>query len=171
MPWHNSEIKFGIVTRSLHALIALTIISQIVLGFFMNAPILYFIHKSLGLTLLFLAILFVIWLCIDRHPGYPKTMPSWEKMAAIAERYLLVVFVLVMPISGWLMSSAAGRPPSFWGWFTLNAPISLNKELASFLSDIHTISAWILSGLIAIHVLAAIKHALIDKDSILRRML
>jgi cytochrome b561 len=170
MQWRNSENKFGLVTRSLHVLIALTIIGQIVLGFFMNAPILYFIHKSLGLTLLFLAVLFVIWLCIDRHPGYPKMMPTWEKLAAIVERYLLVIFILVMPISGWMMSSAAGRAPSFWGWFTLNAPVPLSKNLAGFMSDIHTISAWILAGLIAIHILAALKHALLDKDGILRRM-
>jgi cytochrome b561 len=174
----NSAANYGIITKLLHWLIALCIAAQILLGFFMddiaNKALrgqAYFIHKSLGLTLLFLAVLFVLWRCFNRKPAWPAHMPQWERFAARTVHFLLYATILVMPLSGWLMSSAAGYPPSFWGWFTVAAPIETSKALSHFFNQIHSVTAWTLSGLIGIHVVAALKHFFIDKDGVLQKML
>ena len=68
------------------------------------------------------------------------------------------------------MSTAAGYAPSFWGWFTVAAPIAESKAVANFFDSVHEVCAWILGILIIIHILAALKHALLDKDGVLKQM-
>ena len=69
-----------------------------------------------------------------------------------------------------MMSSVAGYPPSFWRLFTLTTLVPVNENLSGLLSNVHTTCAWIMIVLIAIHILGALKHALIDRDDTLKRM-
>jgi cytochrome b561 len=174
----NTAKHYGLVFKILHWLIALLIICQIFLGFFLHhlenkASIQrgFFVHKSMGISLLFLAIIFILWRFINRKPSWPNTMPLWERFAARCVHVLLYLSILIMPLSGWLMSAAAGYPPSFWGLFTLHSPFAVNAKLASFFGDVHVTCAWIISALIIIHILAALKHAFIDRDDVLQKML
>lgn len=177
MRWRNTTQKYGIITRLLHWLVGLTIISQIILAIVMeNATgsivgTLYFVHKSLGLTLLFLAVMFVVWRFFNPPPKLPASTPPWQKLAANVMHITLYALILIMPLSGWFMSTAAGYTPNFWGWFSLPAPIGVCKAAAAFFSLVHEICAWLIGICIIIHVLAALKHALIDKNDVLKRML
>ena len=76
-----------------------------------------------------------------------------------------------MPLCGWIMSVASERVPSFFGFFRLPLPIKPNKALALFMKESHEIIAWILVGMVVLHVLAALKHHFINKDNVLKRML
>jgi cytochrome b561 len=174
----DNHIHYGFITKTLHWLIALLMISQLLLGIYTNyAPPtlvgqLFFWHKSLGLLLLFLVIFFVLWRLINIKPAYLNTMPRWEKFLATFVRFLLYAAMLSLPLSGWIMSTAAGYIPSFFGWFSLAFPyVEPNKDLAHLFNEMHESIAWVISILIAIHLLAALKHHFIDKDNILRRML
>lgn len=176
MPNHTIQ-RYTAFTRLLHWLIALIIIGQIILAIVMeniSAPIvrsLYSVHKSLGLTLLVLGIVFVIWRLFHKSPPLPNTVPTWQRIAARFVQFCLYCLIVIMPLSGWFMSTAAGYAPSFWGWFTVAAPIAQSKAAAGFFSEVHEVCAWIMGILIIIHSLAALKHALIDKDSVLKQML
>jgi cytochrome b561 len=173
----NASQRYGLIMRLLHWLIALTIITQIIIAIAMEnitGPIvrdLYFVHKSLGLTLLSLGTLFVAWRVFNKSPALSNPIPIWQRYAANIVHFLLYCLILIMPLSGWLMSSAAGYPPSFWGWFTVAAPLEQSQTVADFFGSVHEVCAWIMSALIIIHILAALKHALINKDDVLKQML
>lgn len=173
----NSNQRYGLITRCLHWLIALTIITQIIIAIVMeniNGPLtrdLYSVHKSLGLTLLLLGVLFVVWRFFNKRPALPNGLPLWQRYAANLVQFSLYCLILIMPLSGWFMSTAAGYAPSFWGWFTVAAPIEHSKAVASFFGSVHEVCAWALGVLIIIHILAVLKHVLINKDGVLKQML
>ena len=96
-------------------------------------------------------------------------MPSWEKRLARVVHTFLYLVVIAMPISGLVMSSAAGKAPQLFGW-VISLPIAENKPLAKFLAKVHLVLAWSLLTLLFLHVSGALKHHFIDKNNILRRM-
>ena len=174
----NIETQYGIVTKFLHWLMALIIIGMLALGLYMSAlPIseeklqLYGIHKEFGILILMLVIFRITWRIGNIVPLLPNTIPAWQKFAAHAVHWALYGFMFALPITGWLMTSAAGLPPSFFGLFTLPALLSPNPVWLNLFVTIHT---WLAYGLIATfgaHVGAALKHHFINKDDVLRRML
>lgn len=174
----DNTTTYGWLTKSLHWLIAIIILLQLLLGVSFDylpsswqMPA-YSLHKSFGLLLLALAIIFVLWRMINPKPQYPATMKPWEKLLAYAVRISLYFLLIAMPLSGWIMSTAAGYPPQFFGLATIPAPfIPHSTPIASKAVELHELFAWIISILIALHFLAALKHAFINKDGIMRRMI
>jgi cytochrome b561 len=174
----NTQTQYGIVTKSLHWLMALIIISMLCVGLYMaGLPIseqklqLYGIHKEFGILVLMLVMFRITWRIGNIVPLLPASIPTWQKFAAHGVHWMLYGFMFALPITGWLMTSAAGLPPSFFGLFTLPSLISPNSALLNLFVDIHT---WLAYGLIATfgaHVGAALKHHFINKDDVLRRML
>lgn len=178
MPIKNTAKRYGSVFKLLHWFIALLIISQIFLGFFLHhleskALIRcgFFIHKSLGITLLFFAIILILWRLMNHKPAWPNTMALWERFAAHLVHILLYLVILIMPLSGWIISAASSHPPSFWGLFRLPLPFFVSNNLASFFHDLHITCAWLLSTLIIIHTLAVLKHVFINRDDVLQKIL
>ncbi|HEV2613616.1 MAG TPA: cytochrome b [Gammaproteobacteria bacterium] len=174
----NTQTQYGIVNKFLHWLMALIIIGMLALGLYMSdLPIselklrLYGIHKEFGILILMLVMFRIVWRIGNIVPLLPPTIPAWQKFAAHAVHWMLYGFMFAMPITGWLMTSAAGLPPSFFGLFTLPSLIAPNDALFKLFIEIHT---WLAYGLIATfgaHVGAALKHQFINKDDVLRRML
>jgi cytochrome b561 len=79
--------------------------------------------------------------------------------------------MIVLPLSGWLMTSAAGRPISFFGLFSLgNLPIAKNDQLHEGLEEVHELLGWAMLGLLAIHVAGALKHAFDGHGHMIGRM-
>lgn len=182
----------------LHWLIALLIIAMLALGFWMHelpkdAPktaafdlfnlgiytmtlpepvsvrTFYFnLHKSIGITLLAIILFRVYWRVTHVAPAFPDTMKAWEKKLADAGHKTLYVLMLVMPLSGFVMSIY-----SKWGimWFGMPLVKGLdNPELREIFTEVHEITAWLLIIVIVLHVAAAIKHKVIDKDDVMKRM-
>lgn len=177
MNCRNTSEKYGSVSKFFHWLIFIFFIIQIIVALSMgNVPksvqsYFYTFHKSLGLLILLAAFLFIVWNLSNLKPQWPGTMPKWERISARTIHLALYTLILLMPISGWLMSTAAGHPPNFFWLVQIPMPgIVKNKALAQIVSNIHSLLAWILCTLVGIHILAALKHHFITKDNILTRI-
>ncbi|MDF1655669.1 MAG: cytochrome b [Coxiellaceae bacterium] len=179
MTIRNDSESYGTITKLLHWVIFLCVLAQILIGFFRediaNKTIqgdLMMIHKSIGLSLIVLSILFILWGIFSRKPDWPVDMGEWEKIAARIGHTLLYCLVLVMALSGLCMSTAAGYPSSWFGVFTVLAPwVPISKPLASTFAKIHVLCAWALVVVGCIHIAASLKHQYMDKDHILSRMM
>lgn len=169
----NSYQQFGTLTKFAHGLLAIVIIAMLIVGCYMGEwgiPVIGQLHKCVGLGVLLLAIFFIIWYFINERPAYPVTMPCWEQIAAKISHLSLLLAVLIMPLAGWLMSTAAGKPPQILGLALPMPGIPLSTPLRILGKETHYYVAWILVVLVSIHSLAALKHCFIDKDNILQRM-
>lgn len=175
MQFKNSEDRYGLISKIFHWLMACLVIGMLTVGLYMvTLPLspqkfkFYGWHKEIGMTLLLLAFLRLFWRMRNKVPLL--ALPKFEKIAAWAMHWVLYGFMFAMPFTGWLMTSAAGFPVSFFGWFTIPNLISPNEEHRKFFGMLHE---WLAYGLIAaiiLHTTAALKHHFIDKDEILRRM-
>lgn len=172
----NTRDHYGWVAIVLHWLIAILLIGLLVLGFYMTAlPIslqklkLYGWHKEYGFLALFLAIIRMSWRLMNVIPHL--SLPWFEVWAARAVHLTFYGFMFAMPVTGWLITSAAGLPASFFGLFVLPNLVAPNEEWRLLFQVIHQ---WIGYGLIVtifLHASAAFKHHVINKDDILKRMI
>ncbi|HCK18356.1 MAG TPA: cytochrome B [Thalassospira sp.] len=177
MTLRSTKNAFGAVTKTIHWVMALLVISVFSIGWYMDLlPLgmekLEWIsrHKSLGVTVLALVVLRVIWRHREPTPeGLGKT--RIERLAAKAGHLGLYLLMFAMPLTGWTMSSAANFPVSVYGLFTLPNLVSPNQELFETLRTVHWLLSWAVAGLVGVHILAALKHHFWDRDATLRRML
>jgi len=173
----NSTTYTGIAII-FHWLIALLFFTAFPLGIYMaDLPLsptklqLYSYHKWIGITVLMLAILRVLWRISHRPPALPASLPRWQQIATHAVHHSLYLLLLLIPISGWLMSSAKGFQTVWFGILPLPDLVAKNKALGNFLQETHELLNFTLMGLVSLHILAALKHHFIDHDGILVRML
>lgn len=129
----------------------------------------YNVHKWLGATVFFVVVLRLVWRW--RHPApAPLPGPAWQRHAAAAAHALLYVLLLAVPLVGWMASQAGGHPLVWFGVLPLPAPVPVDKALNESLHQVHKVLAWSLTGLIGVHIAAALKHRWIDRDAVLSRM-
>jgi cytochrome b561 len=178
MQLKNSKQKFGAIAQLFHWTIVVLIVIQFVLaqradGLPRGAALLatLALHKSVGITILALAILRLVWRWVNPVPPMPSTAPHWQQVAARVSHIALYAVLLLMPLFGWLMSSARNFPVSWFGWVTLPDLIGANKQAYEFFHEGHEILAIVLLVLALAHIAAALKHHFIDKDDVLMRML
>lgn len=162
----------------LHWLIAAAIFSTFLLGQYMTqlqlSPVklkLYSYHKWIGATIFLLVLFRMVWRLSHRPPAPPAAMPAWQHTAATTAHFLLYVLTLTIPISGWLMSSASGFQVVYLGHFPLPDLVAKNKQLAEQLKQVHETLNWVMLGVVILHVAAALKHHMVDRDEVLQRML
>lgn len=173
----NSGLYYGSVAKSFHWIIAILIIGLLAVGMIMHemdpSPLkfkIYGLHKATGITVLALAFLRLSWRMFTPRVEAMSSHEKWERVLAKVAHLLLCAAMFVMPLSGWVMSSAGGHPVMFFGLFEVPPIVGANKELGRLASEVHEISAYALIGLIALHILGAIKHHVLDEDSTLQRM-
>ncbi len=174
----NTESTYGSVAKSFHWLIFVLIAGLLAVGFLMtdmeNGPDkfrIYGLHKSTGITVLMLALLRLGWKMANVTPLLPDGMRSLEKLAARAGHWALYALMIAMPLSGWLMSSAAGFSVSVFGVFTLPDLVAPDKMLKDTLSDLHELLGYAIIVMVSLHALAALLHHYYHKNNVLRRML
>jgi cytochrome b561 len=178
MAIRNTVHRWGAVAQLLHWLIVALIITQFTLAtLFDDLPAsarklaLLARHKSVGITILMLAVLRLLWRSTNPTPPLPATLRPWERRLARLTHALLYLLLFAVPLAGWMMSSARGFPVSWFGFFTLPDLVPKNKALYEVLVTTHGILAWTLGAVAIIHMLAALKHHFVLKDDVLRRML
>ena len=161
----------------LHWLTALFIIASFTLGLSMvDLPLSpkklqwYSWHKWMGVTIFMLTAFRLLWRIGHRAPPLPFDMPSWQIKAAHVTHWLLYALLLLIPLSGWFRSAAGGVQVVFLGVIPLPNPISVEKPLAEQLKLLHQALNYMMAVLVFAHVVAALKHHVIDKDDILARM-
>jgi cytochrome b561 len=128
-------------------------------------------HKWIGVTVFLLALARLAWRMRHAAPSLPSAMTAWQRRAAALTHQLLYVLIVVIPLTGWLYSSATGVPTVYLGLVQLPDLVGRDKPLADLLRVVHTVLNYTMLALIVIHVVAALKHHLIDRDDVLTRML
>ena len=181
MELRNSVARYGAFSKFLHWTITLLVLFQLYLVFWKKwmlpekSEIAAFyiggLHKPIGVVILVLVITALIWRWTNPKPAFPITMPSWEKKSATLVHRLLYLGLLVMPVSGFVMSVAAGYPPNFFGLYQFPMMIEKNKAVAELFFAIHEFTGFLMIALVFIHTFAALKHHFIDRDGVLKRML
>ncbi len=162
----------------LHWVIAVAIVATFSLGIYMHElPLspdklkLYSWHKWAGVTIFLLVLARIVWRLAHRPPAPVAGMPAWQRQAAEAVHVLLYVLMVAVPISGWLMSSAKGVPTVWFGVLPLPDLVGKDKGLGELLETAHKALNLGMAALVLVHVGAALKHHLVDRDDVLVRML
>ena len=130
----------------------------------------YNYHKWVGITVLWLAVLRVIWKLTHRSPPL-LPMPRWQQIAAHAGHGLLYLLMLVMPVTGWIYSNAAGYPVVYLGRLPLPTLVGRNHALAAGWVRVHGALGITLAVVVGGHVLAALYHHFVSRDGTVQRML
>ena len=164
----------------LHWLMAIVLSLLIVVGLYMvSLPdvgfdtkkiglILY--HKQLGVAALVLALLRLAWRVGNALPRLVETLPDWQKVIARFVHLCFYALMFALPVTGWIMSSAAGIPVSFFGLFDLPDLVSYDDRLFHLFIELHKWLGYALIVLILIHAGAALRHHLLFKDETLKKM-
>jgi len=179
MSYKNTKTEYGSVAKFFHWTLSTMVIGMLIVGSIMillpNEPYkeeVFTFHKSFGLVVLFLMMFRLGWRFANPQPQLPAKTKPWEKLAEHSVQVLFYIILFAMPLSGWVMSVAAGYTPSFF-WM-IDVPffgLGKNEGIDEIAELIHYVLAWGLFGLLSLHVLAALKHHFIDKDNILTRMM
>lgn len=127
-------------------------------------------HKSVGITILTLAVIRLLWRFTHSPPPLPGTMPHWQVIASHISHWTLYTLLFLIPISGWLMSSASAYSVSWFNIVQLPDFIAPDPELKELLEEVHETLAGLLFLVASLHIAAAIKHAVFDRDGVLARM-
>ena len=169
--------RYHPIAMSLHWLMAILIAAGFGLGTFMvelpfspNKLKYFSWHKWIGVTVFLLALARVLWRFI--HPPPPDAPgPAWQHRVAHITHWTLYVLIIVTPISGWIYSSSTGFQTVYLGLVPLPDLLAKDPTLKAPLKLLHLSLNYTMAALVAMHVLAALKHHLIDRDSVLLRML
>ena len=161
---------------ALHWLLALAIVASFIVGTYMvSLPFspqrlkLYNWHKWAGIIILALSALRLLWRLLHRPPP-DVAMPAGQRAVAHLTHGLLYALFFATPLMGWAYSSAAGFPIVVFGVLPLPDFLGKDAAVAEWLKPWHARLAWLMAGLVCLHVAGALKHHWIDRDGLLRRM-
>lgn len=178
MQWRNTSNSYGTVARLLHWSTLVLIIAQYVLAEtaeeLEDGPEKFATlgnHMSIGVLILLLTLVRIGWKLANRGLPQPVPMARPQQIAAAAGHGLLYLLLLLLPISGWAMSSSGEYAVNFFGFFDLPALVGPNHDLHEALEEVHETLFNALFVVAVLHALAAVYHHVWMKDDSLRRML
>lgn len=173
----NDHQKYGLVARFFHWTVALLILCLLSVGFWMESleyspfkGTLYGLHKSFGMIVLVLAALRIVWRGTAPQPGHLATHAAWEISLARVIHFLLYTGMILMPLSGWVMSAAGQHAVPFFWLFNVPPIVPAHENLAAIAAGVHALTAYTLIAAIGLHYMGALKHHVMDRDETLRRM-
>lgn len=171
------NLSYTPLAKGLHWLMAVLILGLLALGIVMTEmPLspekltLYAWHKWAGVTVFLLVWLRLAWRLTHRPPPLPAAMPPQVQRLAHAGHTLLYSLMLLIPLTGWLMSSAKGFQTVWFGVLPLPDLVGRDRDLGDLLQQVHKGLNVLLMATLAGHVLAALWHQFVRKDGLLRRM-
>lgn len=174
----DPAFRFDRVARSLHWSMAILLLGMVGWGFY--AARLNFYdplyhralswHRSLGVLLFGLLLVRIAWRLGHPPAPLPESMPLWERRAAHLTQLALYLFMFLLPVTGYLISTADGRGVSVFGWWELPAWLPPDRGRETWMGTIHLVISILFCLSAMLHVAAALKHHFIDRDGILRRM-
>ncbi|MEZ5525809.1 MAG: cytochrome b [Pseudomonadales bacterium] len=174
----NTSNRFGMLSITLHWVMALAIIGMYPLGLYIDSLGYYDAayrtvphwHKSIGMLVLGLLLLRLLWRAISVHPqSLPQ--PALQQIATKVVHLLMYGLMLVALVSGYMISTADGRAIAVFSWFEVPALPALVEQQEDVAGSVHYWSTTLLIILAGVHALAALKHHFINKDQTLLRML
>jgi len=188
----NSHTTYGAVSKTFHWLTALLILSNLGLGLWATniaeaiedpaitstdamvarATFLFSLHKTIGVTIFFVALARILWAMTHVKPGLLNGDNRPEAWLAETVHWLLYGSLVLVPLTGWVHHAAATGFAPIWWPFGQGLPfVPKSAFVSETASTLHYILQWVLIGAIAAHVAGAIKHHVLDGDATLRRML
>ncbi|MEM6708271.1 MAG: cytochrome b/b6 domain-containing protein [Pseudomonadota bacterium] len=180
VPASAPSLAYNSVARWLHWLVAALIVVQYLLAELgedagadderLAQLALLANHKSVGMTVLALVLLRLLWRLFNRPPPLPDHMLPWQRLCSLAAHGSLYGLILFLPITGWLMSSATAYSVSWFNLFSFPDLIGPSEALAEAFKSLHDWAGQLLFVVAIVHVLAAFKHWLWDRDQVLQRM-
>jgi cytochrome b561 len=164
---------------ALHWLLAAAIVAQIAFGWYLQtvprktpARTVYVnYHKSTGMVIGLLILARIAWRLAHKPPALPASMPIWERRAARANHVLLYGCMLVMPLAGYVASNFSRFGVKFFNAVTFPPWGVDDAKVYAFFNGLHVATSYLFVALIALHIAAAVKHAISPRHGILRRML
>lgn len=174
----NTVDSWGALAKLFHWIIAALILAQIALGWtaasWRLSPTklnLFVWHKSIGMLILALVLLRLLWRLANPAPALPEEMPAWERRAAQASHFLLYALALALPLTGWIVNSAAKVPFQIFWTIPLPAIVSPDKGTADLAALAHLALFIALAAVLVAHIGAALRHHFVKHDDVLLRML
>jgi len=171
------DAQYRPLAKGLHWLTALLVFGLLVLGLWMvelpfGRPKLqaYAWHKWIGLCVLLLTLARLTWRWRVPPPALPTTVTEWERRLAPVSHGLLLALLVALPLSGWLMSSAGGVAVYWFGIVPLPDLVPRDPRLFEGLCTLHHWLAWTLMAMLVLHLAAVVRHDLLRRDGVFRRM-
>jgi len=178
----DTATSWGPVSRVLHWVAAALILVLVAHGYWMtdfaprgsHVPH-YMWHASVGYALLALMFVWLFWRLGNTSPRLPAG-PAWERVAVVAGHSVLYAMVFAAAFTGWALAGTARKPlDSMFGLLRLppivNAAPDPERALHATLGTWHSIAAWTLVALVALHVAVAVWHWVVRKDDVVQRMI
>lgn len=175
----NTSTQYGLVSKVLHWSIALLMLGLVWLGWWM-VELSYFdrwyqrsieYHKALGMLVLALAVGKLAWMRASPAPALAAAIGRRQRILAKATHHTLVLMMLVIPVSGYLISTSDGKAVSLFGLVDIPAVVPKNATVRDIAIAAHYYLAYAMAVLAGMHILAALKHQFINRDGTLARML
>lgn len=178
MSLRNTRESYGSVSRLSHAVTAVLVLSQIPIGWYMaglsNEDAAYWrlltLHETLGLGVFTLAVVRTVWLWISPNPELPPLLTAWERNTARLVHVFFRVALLVIPVIGFLCVASDGEPVNLYDLVKIPPVGEFGDDLRDALFELHACLAYGFATLIAVHILAALKHHFLDRRVSLRRI-
>lgn len=161
--------KYSLSLRIVHWLTALIIFSLLIIGFYMSGldftdskkETLYILHKSFGVIVFALVLVRIIIRIKSKIPPLPNTIPGLIRILSHIVQYSLYILMILMPISGYLMSNFYGFPVIFFN-ITLPNIVGVNTDLGKIFGEIHEVLGYCLIFALFLHIAGALKHRFFD---------
>ena len=175
----TSRIHYTPAAKLLHWLIVVLLAAQFAIAWTMphigrnTIPETWInLHFSLGVVVLFVAVVRLLWRWTHPEPTPIDGLPPWQVSSAYAVHLLLYALLFVLPVLGWINASFRGFDVTLFGLLTLPALISTRAPGFGWTGDVHAfMSNYVLLPIVALHVMATLYHAFVRKDEVLNRML
>lgn len=175
----NTRDSFGLITKVLHWSIGLLIIFLIWLGWYM-VDLTYFdkwyneslsMHKALGMIVLGLALLKIGWQVYSPPPHATAGLKPWERRSATGMHLALLVMMVLIPVTGYFISTSAGKSVEIFGLLQIPALFEVSKPMRNLAIELHFWLAYGTAVLVSGHAGAALMHEFVKRDGTLKRML
>ena len=177
--WRNAEDRYGLVSISFHWTIALAFVGLVALGIWMvglsyydpwyNASLA--LHKAIGIVALALAVAKFGWRLADPKPALAADLKRHERAGATAMHWVLNALIVLVPVTGYVISTSEGAGIDMFGLFEVPAILGRTENLRDLAIELHYYLAYGGIAFVAVHAGAALKHHFVDRGSTLKRML
>ena len=177
--WRSGRDHYGLVAIGFHWSIAIAFVGLVGLGAWMVGLTYYdpwyndslALHKAIGVVVLALALAKLGWKLVDSKPEFGPEVRAYERAGATATHWILGALLIVLPVTGYLISTSEGAGIDVFGLFEVPASFDVTAGTRDLAIDLHYYLAYGGIALVGIHAIAALKHTFIDKGSTLIRML
>lgn len=175
----NTGVRFGLVAKLLHWIIAVLLIGLIWLGWYMLSLSYYdkwyhdalITHRALGLLVLVLALYKAAWLVVSPTPRPPAAHKPWEYRVSKLVHWVLFMSMFVLPVTGYVISTSEGAAVPVFDWFDVPALFDADEPTRDLAIETHFYAAYAILAVALLHAAAAFKHQIVDGDGTLKRML